>query len=269
MTTISASLVKELRDQTGAGMMDCKRALVETDGDLEAARDAAARAGHGHGGQARRPRDHRGQGARHRFRLDRGRWSPSAARPSRCRRTTSSSRSPRRSSRPSRPAAESAVEALEQERVGARRASSARTSSSSAPRASRPGTARSLAAYVHPPANKIGVLVRVRGDNPPARAAARDAHLVRGPALPDAEGRARGGRRGRARDLRATPTRCSGEARERPREDRRRDAAEALLRARACSRSSPGSTTRARRWGRRSPSDGLELLDFRRFSVAG
>ena len=36
--TISASLVKELRDQTGAGMMDCKRALEETDGDLEAAR---------------------------------------------------------------------------------------------------------------------------------------------------------------------------------------------------------------------------------------
>ena len=37
-TTISASLVKELRDQTGAGMMDCKRALEETSGDLEAAR---------------------------------------------------------------------------------------------------------------------------------------------------------------------------------------------------------------------------------------
>jgi elongation factor Ts len=37
-TTISASLVKELRDRTGAGMMDCKRALEETEGDLEAAR---------------------------------------------------------------------------------------------------------------------------------------------------------------------------------------------------------------------------------------
>ena len=35
---ISASLVKELRDRTGAGMMDCKRALEETGGDLEAAR---------------------------------------------------------------------------------------------------------------------------------------------------------------------------------------------------------------------------------------
>jgi elongation factor Ts len=38
VSAISAALVKELRDQTGAGMMDCKRALVETNGDLEAAR---------------------------------------------------------------------------------------------------------------------------------------------------------------------------------------------------------------------------------------
>ena len=30
MTGISAALVKELRDQTGAPMMDCKRALVDT-----------------------------------------------------------------------------------------------------------------------------------------------------------------------------------------------------------------------------------------------
>jgi elongation factor Ts len=37
MTEIPAALVKQLRDRTGAGMMDCKRALVETDGDLEAA----------------------------------------------------------------------------------------------------------------------------------------------------------------------------------------------------------------------------------------
>ncbi len=34
---ISAKLVKELRDQTGAGMMDCKKALLEVDGDLQKA----------------------------------------------------------------------------------------------------------------------------------------------------------------------------------------------------------------------------------------
>jgi elongation factor Ts len=37
VTAISAALVKELRDLTGAGMMDCKRALEDTNGDLEAA----------------------------------------------------------------------------------------------------------------------------------------------------------------------------------------------------------------------------------------
>lgn len=39
MTTISASLVKELREKTGAGMMDCKQALTESNGDIEAAVD--------------------------------------------------------------------------------------------------------------------------------------------------------------------------------------------------------------------------------------
>jgi elongation factor Ts len=39
MANISASMVKELRDKTGAGMMDCKTALNETGGDVEAAVD--------------------------------------------------------------------------------------------------------------------------------------------------------------------------------------------------------------------------------------
>src|ERR687888_1416081 len=37
MAEISAALVKELRERTGAGMMDCKRALQKTNGDMEAA----------------------------------------------------------------------------------------------------------------------------------------------------------------------------------------------------------------------------------------
>ena len=37
MTEIGAALVKELRDRTGAGMMECKRALQETGGDIDAA----------------------------------------------------------------------------------------------------------------------------------------------------------------------------------------------------------------------------------------
>jgi elongation factor Ts len=39
MAEISAAQVKELRELTGAGMMDCKRALTETEGDVEKARD--------------------------------------------------------------------------------------------------------------------------------------------------------------------------------------------------------------------------------------
>ena len=39
MANISASMVKELRDSTGAGMMDCKAALNETDGNIDAAVD--------------------------------------------------------------------------------------------------------------------------------------------------------------------------------------------------------------------------------------
>tara|TARA_Y100000748_G_C15431582_1_gene463469 strand:- start:535 stop:1152 length:618 start_codon:yes stop_codon:yes gene_type:complete len=43
--TINAKIVKELRDKTGAGMMDCKNALKETDGDLEKAVDHLRKSG--------------------------------------------------------------------------------------------------------------------------------------------------------------------------------------------------------------------------------
>ena len=39
MVEITAGLVKQLRDSTGVGMMDCKKALAETNGDMEAAVD--------------------------------------------------------------------------------------------------------------------------------------------------------------------------------------------------------------------------------------
>src|SRR5512147_3082491 len=39
MTAINATMVKDLREKTGAGMMDCKAALNETSGDMEAAVD--------------------------------------------------------------------------------------------------------------------------------------------------------------------------------------------------------------------------------------
>src|SRR3546814_20964035 len=39
MADITAAMVKDLRERTGAGMMDCKKALGETGGDMEAAVD--------------------------------------------------------------------------------------------------------------------------------------------------------------------------------------------------------------------------------------
>jgi elongation factor Ts len=42
---ITAALVKELRERTGAGMMECKKALVETDGDIDAAIEAMRKSG--------------------------------------------------------------------------------------------------------------------------------------------------------------------------------------------------------------------------------
>ena len=42
---ITASMVKELRERTGAGMMECKKALVETDGDIDAAIEMMRKSG--------------------------------------------------------------------------------------------------------------------------------------------------------------------------------------------------------------------------------
>ena len=39
MATVTAAMVKELRERTGAGMMDCKKALAETNGDMSKAAD--------------------------------------------------------------------------------------------------------------------------------------------------------------------------------------------------------------------------------------
>ena len=42
MVNITAAMVKELREMTGAGMMDCKKALGETDGDMDAGANIVA-----------------------------------------------------------------------------------------------------------------------------------------------------------------------------------------------------------------------------------
>ena len=47
MTEITAQMVKDLRESTSAGMLDCKKALTETNGDMEAAVAAQKRPGFG------------------------------------------------------------------------------------------------------------------------------------------------------------------------------------------------------------------------------
>ena len=57
---ITAQMVKELREKTGVGMMDCKTALNETNGDMEAAVDWLRTKGPRQGGEEGRPRRGRG-----------------------------------------------------------------------------------------------------------------------------------------------------------------------------------------------------------------
>ena len=54
MAEITATAVKQLREKTGAGMMECKNALVEAAGNEEKAVDILARARIGFGQKARR-----------------------------------------------------------------------------------------------------------------------------------------------------------------------------------------------------------------------
>ena len=50
MSQVTASLVKELRDRTGLGMMECKRALVEADADIDKAIEELAQVQWNEGG---------------------------------------------------------------------------------------------------------------------------------------------------------------------------------------------------------------------------
>lgn len=57
MTQVSAKLVKELRERTGLGMMECKKALEEANGDIELAIDNLRKSGQAKA--AKKSRQHR------------------------------------------------------------------------------------------------------------------------------------------------------------------------------------------------------------------
>ena len=164
MTTISASLVKELREQTGAGMMDCKRALEDSEGDLDAAKRLLREKGMAAAGK-RADRStpegivHSRLGGRTGTLVAVGCETEPVSKNDEFRAFAA------RALDAVEQRGAAAVEELEQERqelvgklgeniriVGAARFESA--------------DGETIVAYIHPPANKIGSLVKVRGGTP-------------------------------------------------------------------------------------------------------
>jgi len=161
MTEIPADLVRELREMTGAPMMDCKRALQDADGDLEAAKQLLRERGMA---QAGKRAGHQTPEGVVLTRLDGSKGTIVAV---------GSETEPVSKNDQFRAFAEKvldvvdqngpdAVESLEEERqelvgkIGENILVRGATRFEG-------GNGESLAAYVHPPANKIGVLVRAEG----------------------------------------------------------------------------------------------------------
>ncbi len=163
MTEINAALVKELRDATGAPMMDCKRALQETGGDLEAARTILRERGMAQA--AKRAGRETTEGLVG-YRLENGRGTMVAV---------GSETEPVSKNDEfqgfARKVLEAvvadgpdAVEALEQDRVDLAGKLGENIVVVGAERYEA-GEGETLGAYAHPPANKIGVLVKLEGGN--------------------------------------------------------------------------------------------------------
>ena len=164
MTDITASMVKELRDATSAGMMDAKRALVETDGDFDAAVKLLREQGMASAAKRAGRLTSEGRVASH---VEGGAGAIAAVG---CE-TEPVSKNEEflgfvdRALQTVLERGEEALSGLEAERaelsgklgeniqvIGARRLEAAE--------------GESLADYVHPPAQKIGVLLKVRGGTP-------------------------------------------------------------------------------------------------------
>jgi elongation factor Ts len=161
MTTISASLVKELREATGAGMMDCKRALEESGGDLEAARTLLREKGMA--GAAKRADRTTPEGLVG-FRIDGGKGTLVAVG---CE-TEPVSKNDEFQAFATKvleavvAQGPDAVSGLDQERqeLGAKLGENIQIVGASQ------FEGDTIAAYVHPPANKVGAMVKVRGGSP-------------------------------------------------------------------------------------------------------
>jgi elongation factor Ts len=166
MAEISAKLVKELRDQTGAGMMDCKRALQETNGDIEAAKRLLREKGMATA--AKRAGRVTTEGLVGYRLADDGSAGTMVA--------VGCETEPVSKNEEFQAFARKVLEAVEADGVGAEQALDEERQQLSGKLGENvvvAGAARfeavdgaRIAAYAHPPAHKIGVLVQVRGGDP-------------------------------------------------------------------------------------------------------
>jgi elongation factor Ts len=183
VTEIPAARVKELRDLTGAGMMDCKRALLETDGDLEEAQKLLREKGLAAAGKRAGRETNEGKVLAH---LNGNRGAIVAVG---CETEPVSGNDEflayvQHVLDVVEVEGPEAAETLEEERIQlvAKLGENIETRGAARMEAA---DGEVLAAYIHPPAQKIGVLVRMRGDEALARmvamhvAAARPEYLAR------------------------------------------------------------------------------------------
>jgi elongation factor Ts len=161
MTTISASLVKELREATGAGMMDCKRALEETGGDIDAATRLLREKGMA--GAAKRADRSTPEGAVvHRIEGDKGTMVAVGCETEPVSKNEEFQAFAEKVLETAIAGGAAAVEALDQERqeLVAKLGENIQIVGVSQ------FEGDTISAYVHPPANKVGAMVKVRGGSP-------------------------------------------------------------------------------------------------------
>ena len=162
-TEIPAGLVKQLREETGAGMMDCKRALQETGGDVEAAKRLLRERGMAEAGK-RAGRETTEGIVLSRVDADRGALVAVGSETEPVSKNDEFLAFAQRVLETVHQDGPEAVEELEDERVELVGKIGENVAVRGASRFDRDGE-ETIAAYVHPPANKIGVLVKIRGSD--------------------------------------------------------------------------------------------------------
>ena len=160
-TEIPAGLVKQLREETGAGMMDCKRALQETGGDVDAAKRLLRERGMAEAGK-RAGRETTEGVVLARVGDDKGTLVAVGCETEPVSKNEEFLAFAEKVLEAVEQDGHEAVERLEEERVELVGKIGENIALRGASRFERSGD-ETIAAYVHPPAKKIGVLVKIRG----------------------------------------------------------------------------------------------------------